>query len=260
MASILVHPNAKVNLGLNIKGRRSDGYHEIETIFLPAPLSDELKLTEAQDLSFPQLSIEGIPLDGSTDNNLCVRAWKLLKAECPELPAVRMFLKKNIPAGAGLGGGSSDAAFTLKALCEMFELKVNSDTLFQMALSLGADVPFFLSNQPMLATGIGEILSPLDFELPGRIVLSLPPVFSDTKLAYQNLNYAECHTDINLKECVSRPVEVWNECIFNDFEPSVFRRFPELVQAKEELYNSGAVYASMSGSGSALFGIFPAVS
>lgn len=257
MPSLTLRPNAKINLGLLIKGKRPDGYHELETIFLPAPLHDTLILTENSNLNTPELRLQGISLQGNPQDNLCIKAWKRLKEKCPNLPAVEMELEKKIPAGAGLGGGSSDAAFVLKGLIELFSLKISDKDLLNIAVSLGADVPFFLTNRPCLATGIGEILEPIDLSLPGEIRLVLPPIFSDTRLAYQHLDYFQTHPELHLMQLVQKPYESWKSEIPNDFESSVFQRFPELQSAKENLYAAGAIYASMSGSGSALYGIFP---
>jgi len=259
MNTIEVFPNAKVNLGLNIKGKRADGYHILETIFLPAPLKDRLYIEENSSLISPEIVMKGIAIPGNGNDNLCVRAWKLLKQHTPALPAVHIVLEKNIPAGSGLGGGSSDAAFTLKALIEMFSIKISAKQLREISLQLGADVPFFLENKPVIAKGIGEILEPLDLELPGEIRIQTFPFFSDTRMAYAELDYEACHPNMDLSLCIESPCETWRNCIFNDFEPSVFRRFPELKYHKQMLYDAGAVYASMSGSGSALYGLFPAV-
>lgn len=257
MNQIHLYPNAKINLGLLIKGKRRDGYHEIETVFLPAPLQDELIILENQSLQTPALSIQGIDLPGDPSDNLCYKAWKLLRSLVPSLPAVQIHLTKNIPAGAGLGGGSADAAFMLKGLVTLFDLNIKQEKLMEFAVQLGADVPFFLENKPMLASGIGEILEPIEIEIPGEIRLLISDIFSDTKLAYQELNYAACHPELNLKEALRRPYPEWKNNIPNDFEPSVFSRFPQLASQKAAIYNSGAIYASMSGSGSALYGIFP---
>lgn len=257
MNQIHVYPNAKVNLGLLIKGKRRDGYHEIQTVFLPAPLQDELIIRENQSLQTPALSIQGIDLPGEPSDNLCYKAWKLLRSLVPSLPAVQIHLIKNIPAGAGLGGGSADAAFMLTGLVTLFDLKIQPDKLKELAVQLGADVPFFLENKPMLASGIGEILEPIEIEIPGEIRLLVSDIISDTKLAYQELNYDACHPELDLKEALLQPYSEWKNSIPNDFEPSVFSRFPELAVKKAEIYQAGAIYASMSGSGSALYGIFP---
>jgi len=256
MKSLKVYPNAKVNLGLHIEGRRADGYHELQTIFLPAPLKDVLEIELLEDQAFPEIEIAGIYLQGNKQDNLCIRAWKYLQEVYPELPAIKIYLEKHIPAGAGLGGGSADAAFTLQAIPQLLGIHVEESVLAAIALKLGADVPFFLYNRPMLAKGIGEQLQPIDIELPGTLRLITPPVFSDTREAYQGLLYASCHAGTDLQACVRMTPENWRHVIFNDFEPSVFLKYPELAEAKQQLYMDGAVYASMSGSGSALYGFF----
>lgn len=257
MNQIHLRPNAKVNLGLVIRGKRPDGYHEIQTVFLPAPLRDELILMENPGLQTPAISLDGIQLNGDPFDNLCYKAWQLLRGVCPTLPAVQIHLVKNIPAGAGLGGGSADAAFTLMGLKELFSLNVSPAQLHQLAIQLGADVPFFLENKPMLASGIGEILEPIEIDLPGEIRLLLPDVFSDTRQAYAGLNYANTHPNLDLRQTLKQSPETWRQDLPNDFEPSVFSRFPILARLKEQLYADGAIYASMSGSGSALFGLLP---
>lgn len=256
MNSITVYPNAKVNLGLHIEGRRPDGYHELQTIFIPAPLQDTLEVELLENSALPDIEIKGIPLNGNVEDNLCIRAWKLLKAHIPDLPAVRIYLEKNIPAGAGLGGGSSDAAFTLKAIQSLLNFNISDSLLADMALKLGADVPFFLYNKPMLAKGIGEQLSEIEIDLPGSIRLITPDIFSNTREAYQGLKYESCHKGTDLAARVKAPTETWKDNIFNDFEPSVFARYPQLAEIKQQLYFDGAMYASMSGSGSAVYGFF----
>lgn len=256
MRSITLYPNAKVNLGLHIEGRRPDGYHELQTIFLPAPLQDTLVVELLESSALPEIEIKGIPLNGNVQDNLCIRAWQYLKDRLPDIPAVRIYLEKNIPAGAGLGGGSSDAAFTLKAIQSLLNLQVSDTVLADIALKLGADVPFFLHNKPMLAKGIGELLTEMEIELPGTIRLITSDIFSDTREAYQGLKYDFCHSGTDLAASVKAPAETWKNNIFNDFEPSVFVRYPLLAEIKQQLYSDGAVYASMSGSGSAVYGFF----
>ncbi len=257
MNQLHLFPNAKINLGLLIKGKRADGYHELQTVFIPAPLQDELIILENNSLQTPGISIEGIDLPGIPEENLCYKAWKLIKNIEPTLPAVQFHLIKNIPAGAGLGGGSADAAFTLKGLVQLFELKISKTTLHQLAIQLGADVPFFLENKPMLASGIGEILEPIEISIPGEIKIITPPIFSDTKQAYRELNYDKTHPTLDLKSVLQQDISEWRNILPNDFEPSVFKRYPELAIIKSELYDQGALYASLSGSGSAVYGIFP---
>lgn len=258
--SLTQTPNAKINLGLHITGRRADGYHLIETLFWPVySLHDTLVISEAAELAAPELRIEGDPIAGDAEDNLVIKAWRLLAEYAPALPAVRVELTKRIPAGAGLGGGSSDAAAMLKGLVELFEVPISGEELAKLALRLGADVPFFLANEPRFAAGIGEVLTPLPVDLREyRIEVVTPPIHSDTREAYRNLKPEHWSGALDLARLLQLPVPEWRGRIRNDFEPSVFARFPLLAEQKAELYERGAVYAAMSGSGSALFGIFRA--
>jgi 4-diphosphocytidyl-2-C-methyl-D-erythritol kinase len=256
--TITLQPNAKVNLGLHITGRREDGYHLLQTALVPVPeLHDTLSITAASELTQPELSVVGVTLSGDPNDNLVIRAWRLLKEWSPTLPAVGVLLEKRIPAGAGLGGGSSDAAAMLRGLVELFELDISHDQLATLALTLGADVPFFLINEPRYATGIGEVLSPLDVDLKGyQIELITPAIHSDTREAYRNLKPEHWSGNRQLNALLKQPVATWRDTVRNDFEPSVFKRYPVLAELKESLYQRGAVYASMSGSGSAIYGLF----
>jgi len=257
---LTLHPNAKVNLGLHITGRRADGYHLLETAFWPVhAMADTLTLTELNTAAAPELSLDGLPLTGAAADNLVLRAWHAMQAAEPSLPAVHIALEKRIPAGAGLGGGSSDAAHTLVGLNRLFDLGLSTDTLMRLALPLGADVPFFIVNQPMLATGVGEVLTPLALDLSAyRIELVTPVIHSDTAAAYRHLQREHWSGAVDLGARLGKPVSEWRASVRNDFEPSVFARFPELAALKASLYARGAVYASMSGSGSALYGLFRA--
>lgn len=256
LRSITIQPNAKINLGLFIKGRRPDGYHELETVFYPLLLADELTLTESPATA-PSIEVLGIDLPGDPNQNLCIRAWHAIGTIVQELPAVHIHLQKQIPAGAGLGGGSSDAARTLVGLNELFELGLSKEQLHQLAVPLGADVSFFLENRPMLATGIGEVLEPIEIDLNGyRLEWVLSDIHSDTALAYKGLDLTKCDPARSLKARISQPIETWRDTVSNDFETGVFARYPDLAAIKQSLYDRGAVYASMSGSGSALYGIF----
>lgn len=256
--TITLQPNAKVNLGLHITGKRADGYHLLQTALVPVPeLHDTLTITAAPELTKPELEVVGASLNGDPQDNLVMRAWRQLKEWSPTLPAVRVLLDKRIPAGAGLGGGSSDAAAMLRGLVEMFELSISLDKLSSMAVNLGADVPFFLVNEPRYATGIGEVMSRLEVGLKGyRIELITPAIHSDTGEAYRNLKPEHGSGDRQLDALLKQPVATWRDTVRNDFEPSVFKRYPVLAELKESLYKRGAVYASMSGSGSALYGLF----
>lgn len=249
-----LHPNCKINLGLNVVAKRPDGYHNLETLFLPIPLCDELEMEEAGAFSFVQ---EGIALDNPPDDNLCVRAYRLMQSEFPTcVKPVRMRLHKNIPFGAGLGGGSSDAAHVLTGLRTLFSIPVEDSRLEVLASRLGADCPFFVRNRPAYATGIGDQLSPIDLNLSSyRLMLVKPHDHVSTKEAYSGI--VPSPSNIDLREAVKAPVEEWKRLIKNDFERSVFPAHPAIAALKEALYAQGALYASMSGSGAALFALFP---
>ncbi|MEM7655532.1 MAG: 4-(cytidine 5'-diphospho)-2-C-methyl-D-erythritol kinase [Bacteroidota bacterium] len=252
---ISLFPPAKINLGLIIKGKRPDGYHLLETLMVPVQaLTDELVLRPAETGCHLQLS--GRPLDGSAVDNLCVKAYRALQAQVPDLPGVAIELTKHIPAGAGLGGGSSDAAHVLLGLNQMYELGLSLAELQAIAAPLGADVPFFLSPQPQMATGTGTELEP--FDLPGdfRIELRPQPIHSSTVAAYKALDHRLCDPERSLSHLLQQPTSNWPSQLPNDLERPVFGRYPELAAVKEMLYAEGAFYASMSGSGSCMFGLF----
>lgn len=255
--SITLHPSAKINLGLLIKGKRADGYHLLETLFLPIPeLSDTLVISESGTPGTCLLSLDGRPLDGDPEQNLVVKAFRALEKLHGTLPGVRMNLTKKIPAGAGLGGGSSDAASTLSGINELFKLGYSLEDLHGPAAALGADVPFFLYNKPMMATGTGTDLRPYELDLPFRIELVTPPIHSSTIAAYKALDYRMFDPERSLEQILSLPSEKWNTHLPNDLETPVFELHPEISRYKQELYERGAIYAAMSGSGSACFGLF----
>jgi len=250
------YPNCKINLGLHVVGRRPDGYHDLETVFLPVPdLCDELEIVENDTLQMQQ---EGIVLDNAPEDNLCTRAWQLLHDEF-NIPPVVIRLHKNIPFGAGLGGGSSDAAFTLKMLNSLFSLRLSDSDLSLRAARLGADCPFFIHNRPAYATGIGDILEPIDLDLsPYRILIEIPEgEHVSTKEAYSGLK-RDLFGDIrpDLRVAVKQPIGEWRRLIVNDFEASVFPAHPAIAALKDDLYSRGAIYASMTGSGAAVFALF----
>ena len=246
---MLLFPNAKVNLGLHVIRKRSDGYHDIETLFLPVPqLCDVLELVRADRFEMHLYNAE------IAGENLCEKAWRLLATRF-DIPPVAIHLYKKIPMGAGLGGGSADAAFTLAGLNTMFKLGLPREELAGLAASLGSDCAFFIYNRPMLARGRGEILTPFDFSLGEHPLRIYPqPVFVSTREAYAGITP---HEPAHRIESVLRlPVERWDGLLVNDFEETVFALHPELVAAKQALYDDGALYAAMSGSGSALFAIY----
>ena len=252
-----LRPHAKINLGLFIKGKRPDGYHLLETVLYPLKnFSDELWLEPMPGVGACTLALGGIELDGAAADNLCVRAYHLLRARFPDLPSVHIRLTKHIPAGAGLGGGSSDAAATLRGLKALFSLNISDEELATLAGRLGADVPFFIYDKPLLATGTGIELHAIDMELPYRIELNTPPLHSSTVAAYKALDYRTCDPQRDLRKVLDLPVTSWPEYLHNDLETPVFHLYPQLAEIKQSLYDRGAVYAAMSGSGSAVFGLF----
>ena len=255
---MIVFPNAKINLGLRIHRKREDGYHDLDTVFYPVALKDALEIIpldpQEKTSAFP-FSLSGAEISGRPTSNLCVRAYKMLKKDFPDLPHIRMHLHKTIPSGAGLGGGSSDAAFTLLLLNKMFGLNLNREELIRYANELGSDCPFFIINKPCYATGRGEILEEVDINLSAyRIVIVNPGIHIDTGLAFTNIIPAV--PDQSVKEIIKKPVERWKDEMQNDFEKIIFAHHPEIAEIKDQLYRSGAVFASMSGSGSTVFGIF----
>lgn len=250
---MITFPNAKINIGLRVVSRRPDGYHNIETLFYPISLADVLEIVPAS-ASATTLSVTGFAPAGDVADNLVMRAYRLLQSQY-DLPAVEIHLHKAIPFGAGLGGGSSDAAYTLRMLRDMFALPLADDDLARMAASLGADCPFFIYNRPLFATGIGDCFSSADFTLRGKhIVLVKPPVGVSTAEAYARIVPAVPQRP--LREELSQPSALWRGQVVNDFEPGVFALHPRIAAVKQRLYELGAVYASMSGSGASVFGIF----
>ena len=248
---MVVFPNAKINLGLNVVERRPDGFHNLETVFFPVSLSDVLEVLPG---SRTQLEITGIQVDGSMENNLVFRAWRFLSDDFG-IPPVHIYLHKVIPMGAGLGGGSSDGALMLKLLNQLFELHLNPEQLKDYAVRLGADCPFFIDNLPSFATGIGDRLTPLVMNIGSlKMVIVKPPVSVNTGMAYKAI--IPTHPVKSLAELVCQPLETWRGGLVNDFEKPVFEMFPEISAVKEKLYEMGAVYSAMSGSGSAVFGLF----
>lgn len=248
---MLFHPNAKINLGLNVIARRPDGYHDIETVFVPVrELCDILEVNFSDSF--------GVKIyNADFEDTLCTKAWELMRKEYG-IPPVCIGLYKNIPSGAGLGGGSSDAAFTLKALNLLFNLELSQEKLAALASEIGSDCPFFIYNQPMFARGRGEILTPhslTEAALDGhRIMVAPQDVFVSTREAYAGVTPGR--PSILLEDVLRRPISEWKDLLVNDFEESVFKKHPSLAAAKQRLYDQGAVYASMSGSGSALYAIF----
>lgn len=253
---MLLLPNAKINIGLNIVSRRQDGYHNIETIFMPIPLNDTLYVERDDSLaSLLFTTADGMTLDCSNNENIIVRLYRQMAMRYA-LGGVRITLTKHIPFGAGLGGGSSDAAFAAKALNKLFNLNLTNNQLKQEVSLLGADCAFFIENKPCFATGIGDILQPVEISLIGYELLLIKPdnISVNTKTAYQGITPKK--PLINLQEAVRMPIEQWKDTIFNDFENTVFNAYPYIRTVKEQCYRLGAVYAAMSGSGASVFGLF----
>ena len=253
---MVTFPNAKINLGLDVVEKRHDGYHNLETIFYPIPLEDILEITPATGSDAPEytFTMHNAVFEGDDKDNLVVKAYKILAAD-HKLPKVDMALYKNIPTGAGLGGGSADAAYALKMLNTIAGLGLSDEKLEEYAARIGADCAFFIRNTPAYATGIGNILSPTTYSLQGyTLVLVKPDIHISTKEAYSLVRPAVPETP--LTEISKKPIEEWKDLMKNDFEKSVFAAHPSMERIKEKLYAMGALYASMSGSGSSFFGIF----
>ncbi|RYF89394.1 MAG: 4-(cytidine 5'-diphospho)-2-C-methyl-D-erythritol kinase [Chitinophagaceae bacterium] len=253
---MVVFPNAKINLGLNILSKREDGYHNLHTVFAPIAVKDVLEIIEAKDATQDvQFSSSGLPVAGELSSNLCVRAYQLLKKDFTDIPPVRMHLHKTIPMGAGLGGGSSDAAFALQLINQKFNLQLSRAQLIGYAAHLGSDCAFFILNRPCYATGRGEVLQPLDLDLTAyKILLVNPGLHINTAQAFSKIVPGIHTTD--LRTLLAKNIRQWKNYLHNDFEESVFSAFPEVGAIKNLLYQQGALYASMSGSGSSVYGIF----
>ena len=248
---MLAFANAKINLGLNVTEKRADGYHNLETVFYPVGLHDVIEITDAAETS---CEVRGIHVPGNTTNNICLQAYRLLQKDF-DLPAQQITLLKNIPVGAGLGGGSADAAFLIKLLNDQFKLELTVSAMEGYAKQLGADCAFFISNKPVYAVGKGDEFSPLSIDLLAySIVLVKPPVHVSTADAYAGLKPSFPET--SLKDLIHLPVKDWKSQLKNDFEESVFLKYPEISQIKEQLYAAGATFALMSGSGSSVFALF----
>jgi 4-diphosphocytidyl-2-C-methyl-D-erythritol kinase len=252
---MITYPNAKINLGLNIVEKRPDGYHNLETVFYPINLQDALEVNLLEGEEEFSLKVSGVPIEGEPENNLVVKAYRLLKKDYPEMPAIDIHMYKHIPTGAGLGGGSADAAFMIKLLNDKFKLNLSIEKMEEYAAILGADCAFFIQNKPVFATGIGNIFEPIQLSLKGYyLVLVKPDIFVSTKDAFAHI--IPTQPTQSLKEIIRMPVETWRATMKNDFEDSVFQKFPEIAAIKDKLYDLDAVYASMSGSGSSVYGIF----
>ena len=274
---MITYPNAKINLGLNVTERRSDGYHNLETVFYPIPLCDALQVETDTDKGgifgptvFPEgcevhtheadcytLHTSGIDIDCPAEKNLVIKTLRNLRQDFT-LPYLHIYMYKRIPSGAGLGGGSSDAAFMMKLLNEQFSLDLTEEEMEARIAPSGADCAFFIRNRPTLATGIGNVFTPINLSLAGRyLVVVKPDVFVSTKEAYAQIKPHRQETPV--EALITRPVETWRDTLVNDFEAGIFALHPEIAAIKERLYRLGADYAAMSGSGSAVFGLFRAL-
>lgn len=255
---MILYPNCKINIGLRVVRKREDGYHDLATIFYPIMgLHDVLEIEESASFRFEST---GIAVDCPIESNLIMRCYRQMRAKYPQIGDVRIGFRKNIPFGAGLGGGSSDAAHTALALNEIFQLGLSREQLAKEVRSLGADCPFFIYNTPCFAEGIGDILHPIDFSLKGlRILLIKPSCGVSTREAYSGLHLRSDVEDVSLlsEPSVYSAARWWeNQSFVNDFEQSVFPLHPEIGHIKQRLLEAGAVFASMSGSGSTVFGLF----
>lgn len=249
---MVIFPNAKINLGLSVIAKRTDGYHNLETVFVPVfELYDVLETVESNKTS---LKIFGNEIDCDTENNLIIKALRLLQKDF-QLPELSCFLKKNIPTGAGLGGGSADAAFMLKMINEKFSLNITQENLEKYASKLGADCAFFIRNKPSFAQGTGNIFSDVNISLRGKyLVLAKPNIHISTAEAYSKIIPQKW--EIPVENVLKFSIENWKNYLFNDFEKSVFTAHPQLAIIKQQMYDFGAVFAAMSGSGATVFGIF----
>lgn len=256
---MITFPVAKINLGLNVVEKRSDGYHNLQTVFYPVPIKDALEV-QVMDEGFPSdvdcdLKTTNIPIEGDEQRNLVVRAYQLLKSDFPTLPRIHAHLWKGIPTQAGMGGGSSDCAYMIRLLNDLFALGLSDEQMIGYAARLGADCPFFIVSRPCYAEGIGERLQPVSLNLSGwHIGVVRPDIPVPTKEAFSRIH--PHYPAKNCRDVVLQPVGTWKDDLVNDFEESVFALHPEIGQVKEQLYKMGATYAAMSGSGSALFGLF----
>ena len=256
---MITFPIAKINLGLNVVEKRLDGYHNLQTVFYPVPIMDALEIAPMSE-GFPSdvdcdLKVTNIHIEGDEQRNLVVRAYQLLKKDFPSLPRIHTHLWKGIPTQAGMGGGSSDCAYMIRLLNETFDLQLTNEQMQQYAAQLGADCAFFIKSVPCYAEGIGEQLEPISLDLSGWYIgVVRPDIPVPTKEAFSRIH--PHYPSLNCREVVMQPVETWRDNLINDFEESVFVLHPEIGAVKEQLYKMGATYAAMSGSGSALFGLF----
>ena len=248
---MILYPTCKINLGLHILNKRNDGFHELDTCMFEVPLYDIIEIIPSENFEF---STSGMEIPGDCNNNLCVKAFHLIQ-EKYEIPNIKLHLHKQIPMGGGLGGGSSDGTFVLKMLNSLFQLNITNSQLQEYASLLGSDCPFFVKGGTQIARGRGEILSPIQLDLSGYYIKIVNiGIHVSTKEAYAGVEFQK-HSN-STAEIITRNISNWKTLLKNDFEMSVFKNYPLLQEVKENLYNEGAVYASMSGSGSTMYGIF----
>jgi 4-diphosphocytidyl-2-C-methyl-D-erythritol kinase len=249
---MIAFPNCKINLGLNILRQREDGYHDLETVFLPIALNDALEILPSKNKT--TLEVSGF-LTGDAIDNLCIKAYHLLKKDFPQLPGINIHLHKAIPLGAGLAGGSADAVSMLQLINNKFNLNISEEQLYVYALQLGSDCPFFVYNKPCFAAGRGEMIVPINISLSDyKIALVNPGLHISTAEAF--LVMKPTVPVKRIREIIGQPIETWKFDLINDFEKYAFETYPQVKEIKNQLYETGALYASMSGSGSTVFGIF----
>ncbi len=252
---MLVFPNAKLNLGLYVTQRRPDGFHTLESVFVPLPWTDALELLPAAAGQPTSLTLTGRPIPGEPATNLCVRAYELLQADFPPLPPVQLYLHKMVPIGAGLGGGSADAAFALKAANALFSLGLSVEALEGYARRLGSDCAFFIQNKPVLAIGKGDVFEQINLNLAGTAcVVVYPNLHISTAEAYARISPQL--PEHPLRAALQQPMSTWRTTVGNDFETALTPSHPVLAEIKQQLYDAGATYASLSGSGSAVYGLW----
>jgi 4-diphosphocytidyl-2-C-methyl-D-erythritol kinase len=252
---VVIFPNSKINLGLHVIRKRKDGFHDLETVFYPVPLCDALEIIHVPAIEEKTaITVTGLAIDNDPAENISLKAYYLLKKDF-DLPVVKIHLHKVIPVGAGLGGGSANGAFTLLLLNKKFNLKISEERLMAYALKLGSDCPFFIRNKVCYATQRGEVLQPIQLDLSSyKLVLVNPGIHINTGWAFSQIRPKENRT--SLLEIIQQPVTNWKDNVVNDFEPAIFEQHPSIKQIKEKLYQNGAVYAAMSGSGSSVYGLF----
>ncbi|NLZ73050.1 MAG: 4-(cytidine 5'-diphospho)-2-C-methyl-D-erythritol kinase [Bacteroidales bacterium] len=252
---MITFSNAKINIGLNIVSKRSDGYHNLETVYYPIPIEDSIEIHLNKKQNAPiTLYTYGKKIEGEIADNLIIKVYNLIKKDF-DIPCLNVYLSKNIPSGAGLGGGSSNAAFMLKLLNRHFNLNIPIKKLEKYAKRLGADCPFFIQNKPVFAQGIGDLFSPIDLDLKDyNVVIIKSDLFISTQKAFSKVQIQKPKNP--LLDCINLPIHKWKKYISNDFENSVFPIYPELKEIKKYLYESGALFASMSGSGPSIYGIY----